>query len=117
MDLPKGTILRQMDAVEKENRSRDNFVDKFPKNPFKPWCKFFINEFFDRLASAPGAHVDIDGARNYARDEGRRSSRQSYNPTGESPVVSIAHIGHVVIPQPGAGNQLGLAWCKRPSCH
>jgi hypothetical protein len=26
---------------------------------------------FDRLASAPGAHVDIDGARNYAKDEGR----------------------------------------------
>jgi len=26
--------------------------------------------FFDRLASAPGAHVDIDVARNYARDEG-----------------------------------------------
>jgi len=27
--------------------------------------------FFDRLTSAPGAHVDIDGARNYAEDEGR----------------------------------------------
>ena len=27
--------------------------------------------FFDSLASAPGAHVDIDGASNYAKDEGR----------------------------------------------
>jgi hypothetical protein len=27
--------------------------------------------FSDRLASAPGAHVDIDGARNYAKDEGK----------------------------------------------
>ena len=55
--------------------------------------------------------------RGYMRDGGRWSSRQSYNPAGESPVVSVARVGHVVIPQPGAGNQPGLAWCKRPGCH
>jgi len=28
--------------------------------------------------------------------------------------MSVAHVGHVAIPQPGAGNQPGYAWCKRP---
>ena len=46
--------------------------------------------------------------------KGGGSSRQSCNLTGESPVMSIAHVGHVAIPQPGAGNQPGHAWCKRP---
>ncbi len=32
--------------------------------------KNLLGDFFDSLASAPGAHVDIDVARNYARDEG-----------------------------------------------
>ncbi len=43
-----------------------------------------------------------------------RSSRQGCNPAGESPAVSVARIGHVVIPHPGMGNHLGYAWCKRP---
>ena len=43
-----------------------------------------------------------------------RSSRQGCNPAGESPAVSVARIGHVVIPHPGMGNHPGYAWCKRP---
>jgi len=44
-----------------------------------------------------------------------RSSRQDYNPAGESPAVSNAQSGHVAMPHPGVGNQPGDAWCKRPS--
>jgi len=44
----------------------------------------------------------------------RRSSRQGCNPAGESPAVSVARVGYVVMPHPGAGNQPGYAWCKRP---
>jgi hypothetical protein len=39
------------------------------------------------------------------RYEGRRSSRQGCNPVGESPTVSVARVGHVVMPHLGAGNQ------------
>jgi hypothetical protein len=39
--------------------------------------------------------------------EAKGSGRQSCNLTGESPVMPIAHVGHVAIPQPGAGNQPG----------
>ncbi len=46
-------------------------------------------------------------------DEGR-SSRQGCNPAGESPAVSVARVGHVVMPHPGMGNHPGYAWCKRP---
>jgi hypothetical protein len=46
----------------------------------------------------------------------RRSGRQGCNPAGESPAVSVARVGYVVMPQPGAGNQPGYAWCKRPGC-
>jgi hypothetical protein len=42
------------------------------------------------------------------------SSRQDCNPAGESPAVSVARVGHVVMPHPGMGNHLGYAWCKRP---
>jgi len=44
------------------------------------------------------------------------SSRQGHNPVGESPTMSIAQFRHVVISQPGVGNQPGYAWCKR-SCY
>jgi hypothetical protein len=43
-----------------------------------------------------------------------RSSRQGCNLAGESPVVSVARVGHVVMPHPGMGNHPGYAWCKRP---
>ncbi len=43
-----------------------------------------------------------------------RSSRQDRNPTGASPAVTIAQIGHVAMPHPGRGNPPGDAWCKRP---
>ena len=43
-----------------------------------------------------------------------RSSRQSCNPAGGSPAVSIVRVGHEAMPHPGAGNQPGDAWCKRP---
>ena len=43
-----------------------------------------------------------------------RSSRQGCNPAGESPAVSVARVGHVVMPHPGMGNHPGYAWCKRP---
>jgi len=43
-----------------------------------------------------------------------RSSRQGCNPAGESPAVSVARVGHVVMPRPGMGNHPGYAWCKRP---
>ncbi len=46
----------------------------------------------------------------------RRSGRQGCNPAGESPAVSVARVGYVVMPHPGAGNQPGYAWCKRPGC-
>jgi hypothetical protein len=36
------------------------------------------------------------------------------NPVGESPTVSVARVGHVVMPHLGAGNQPSYAWCKRP---
>jgi len=41
-------------------------------------------------------------------------SRRGCNPAGESPAVSIARVGHVVMPHPGMGNHPGYAWCKRP---
>ena len=41
------------------------------------------------------------------QNAGRRSSRQGCNPAGESPVVSVARVGYVVMPHPGAGNQPG----------
>jgi hypothetical protein len=44
------------------------------------------------------------------------SSRQSRNPTGERPVMPIPRFRHVAMPQPGAGNQPGYAWCKRSGC-
>ena len=50
----------------------------------------------------------------YVRAE-RGSSRQGCNPAGESPAVSVARVGHVVMPHPGMGNHPGYAWCKRPS--
>jgi hypothetical protein len=43
-----------------------------------------------------------------------RSSRQGCDPAGESPAVSVAHVGHEAMPQPRMGNHLGDAWCKRP---
>jgi hypothetical protein len=43
-----------------------------------------------------------------------RSSRQGCDPAGESPAVSIAHVGHVATPHPGLGNPSGDAWCERP---
>jgi hypothetical protein len=33
---------------------------------------------------------------------------------GESPAVSVAHVGHVAMPHLGAGNEPSDAWCKRP---
>jgi len=48
--------------------------------------------------------------------KGRRSSRQGCNPAGESPAVSVARVGYVVMPHLGAGNQPSYAWCKRPGC-
>ena len=51
---------------------------------------------------------------SYLLNDGRRSGRQGCNPAGESPAVSVARIGYVVMPHPGAGNQPGYAWCKRP---
>ena len=45
---------------------------------------------------------------------GRWSGRQGRNPAGESPAVSVARVGYVAMPHPGAGNQPGYAWCKRP---
>ena len=44
------------------------------------------------------------------------SSQQGCNLAGESPVVSVARVGHVAIPHLGAGNQPSYAWCKRPGC-
>ena len=35
----------------------------------------------------------------------RRSGRQGCNPAGGSPAVSVARVGYVVMPHPGAGNQ------------
>ena len=52
------------------NRYHSSSGKKFLKSVLTP-ISFFKIWFFDRLASAPGAHVDIDGARNYAKDEGR----------------------------------------------
>jgi len=46
----------------------------------------------------------------------RRSGRQGCNPAGGSPAVSVARVGYVVMPHPGAGNQPGYAWCKCPGC-
>ena len=45
-----------------------------------------------------------------------RSSRQGCNPAGESPAVTIAYVGHVVMPQLDIGNESSTAWCKRPGC-
>ncbi len=42
-----------------------------PGNPSTTYCVFQRASSWNWHASAPGAHVDIDGARNYARDEGR----------------------------------------------
>ena len=53
-------------------------------------------------------------AASYLHIYGRRSSRQGCNPVGESPTVSVARVGHVVMPHLGAGNQPSYAWCKRP---
>lgn len=44
------------------------------------------------------------------------SGRQGRDPTGESPVVPIACVGHVAMPQDTLGNCVFNAWCKRPSC-
>jgi hypothetical protein len=45
---------------------------------------------------------------------GLGSGRQGCNLAGESPVVSIARVGHVVMPQFMEGNPMSIAWCKRP---
>ena len=37
-----------------------------------------------------------------------RSSRQGCSPTGESPVVSVARVGHVAIPHPGEVTTQGM---------
>jgi len=42
------------------------------------------------------------------------SSRQGRNPAGGSPAVPIARFRHVAIPRPMLGNQMGIAWRKRP---
>ena len=67
-------------------------------------------------ASLTGARTRKVGADRLALKPYRgRSSRQDYNPAGESPAVSNAQSGHVAMPHPGVGNQPGDAWCKRPS--
>ena len=43
------------------------------------------------------------------------SSQQGCNLAGESPVVSVARVGHVAIPQFMVGNPMSIAWCKRPA--
>ena len=47
---------------------------------------------------------------------GSWSGQQGHNPAGESPVILITRFENVAIPHPGAGNQPGYAWCKRPGC-
>jgi hypothetical protein len=42
------------------------------------------------------------------------SSRQGCEPAGESPAMTIAHVGHVATPHPGPGNRPGDAWFERP---
>ena len=59
---------------------------------------------------APGVSCLLDGR----SIRPARSSRQSCNPAGGSPAVSIVRVGHEAMPHPGAGNQPGDAWCKRP---
>ncbi len=59
--------------------------------------------------------IQRGGACVLVREPGAgRSSRQDRNPTGASPAVTIAQIGHVAMPHPGRGNPPGDAWCKRP---
>ena len=65
--------------------------------------------YFEQLLHAVAGVVSFTEEPNVGR-----SSRQGCNPTGESPVVSIARVGHVVMPHPGMGNHPGYAWCKRP---
>ena len=55
------------------------------------------------------------GSSNFTKCQ-RRSGRQGCNPAGGSLVVSVARVGYVVMLHPGAGNQPGYAWCKRPGC-
>jgi hypothetical protein len=69
------------------------------------------------FASLPLAHVPLRFSVSqgcYLLIYGRRSSRQGCNPAGESPAVSVARVGYVVMPHLGAGNQPSYAWCKRP---
>jgi len=44
------------------------------------------------------------------------SGRQGRSPAGESPVVSVARVGHVAMPQFMVSNPMSIAWCKRPGC-
>lgn len=46
--------------------------------------------------------------------DAERSSRQGCDPAGERPVMTIAHVGHVVTPHLVSGNLTGDAWCERP---
>ena len=69
-----------------------------------------INRGYANENSLMENHGDVHNLLIY----GRRSSRQGCNPAGESPTVSVARVGYVVMPHPGAGNQPGYAWCKRP---
>jgi hypothetical protein len=50
------------------------------------------------------------------RQTGCGSGRQGHNLVGESPIVSVARVGHVAIPQFVLGNHTFIAWCKRPGC-
>ena len=68
-----------------------------------------------RLGARPYQVTAQIGAGGMGRSTARaRSSRQSCNPAGGSPAVSIVRVGHEAMPHPGAGNEPGDAWCKRP---
>ena len=67
----RGTIYPDRVKSLLESKWEQGFGENFLKRYFNLEGFFKKTGFFDRFASAPGAHVDIDGARNYARDEGR----------------------------------------------
>jgi hypothetical protein len=67
-----------------------------------------------KLAKKDNVIAEISAEYVQLKKELGGSSRQNCDPAGESPAVSVARIGHVAMPHPGAGNQPGDAWCIRP---
>ena len=72
---------------------------------------------FFKLAIVFGACTIIGETSNYFMDSYNvGAADKAATQLVEVQPVSVARVGYVVMPHPGAGNQPGYAWCKRPGC-